>query len=521
MLSRRYQLLLLAIVLLAVYYPTNFAEVSSLDDREMIIWLQSLDNWSFHDIFFPSAADGNYYYRPLLMLTYYLDKELWAFSSAIMQLENVLLHLLNSLLVFVFARNLLPETERPTSYVPLVAALCFALHPLAVEPVGWISGRTDVFAGMFVLMSAVALLQYKSVHKFYYALVALVALACGILSKEVALGFVPGAFLLLIAKQKGQHELIAANEIFWARFKKIGGFLLLAGGMLLVFFGLRSLAYTSSSSRISMTLQFMFNDLYHTLFVFLRAFGFYLKKLYWPFPLNLAILEVDPLYELLAIPLVLLCFWIASRRTLTSGTFIAGIFLIMPALPIAFNQIAWTPYAERYVYIASAFIIISSVFFLREYVNNCHYPTAIKFGIISLLIFMGIATFQRNMVMQTNLTRFKDMVKKSPDFNVAWSELGEAYRQKNDLKNAEICFRKACSIYSFSYNEIFDLNLAKVLSDQGKYDEAADVYTKIFNKEEKSPRARKHYEEFLQKRKAADLQQGFNAPHSTRQEGSR
>lgn len=501
MLSRRYQLLLLALVLLAVYYPTNFAEVSSLDDSEMIVWLHGLDNWSLRDLFFPSAANGNYYYRPLLMLTYFLDKEVWSLNASIMQLENVLLHLVNSLLVFAFARNLLPEVERPTSFAPLVAALCFALHPLAVEPVGWISGRTDVFAGMFILMSAVALLKYKLEHNFFYVFVALVALVCGTLSKEVAVGFVPGAFLLLIAKQKGQHEPTTANEIFWARFKKIGGFLLLAGGMSLVFFGLRSLAYTSSSSRISMTLQFMFNDLYHALFVFLRAFGFYLKKLYWPFPLNLAIIEIDPLYELLAIPLVLLCFWIASRRTLGSATFIAGIFLIMPALPIAFNQIAWTPYAERYVYIASAFIAIASVFYLRERLNNCHYPLLIKSGIFLFLVFMGAATFQRNMVMQTNLTRYMDMVKKSPDFNVAWNELGEAYRLKNDLKNAEISFRKASSIYSFSYNEKFDLNLAEVLSDQGKYDEAADVYAKIFKKGEKSPRALKHYEEFLQKQR--------------------
>lgn len=499
MLSRRYQLLLLTIVVLAVYYPTNFAEVSSLDDRDMLVWLRSLGNWSLHDLFFPSAVDGNYYYRPLLMLTYYLDKVFWSLSASIMQLENVLLHLINSLLVFSFARNLLPDVERPTSFAPLVAALCFALHPLAVEPVGWISGRTDVFAGMFVLMSAVALLKYKLEHKFVYALVAFVTLALGMLSKEVALGFIPGAFLFLIAKQKNHKELTATKEIFLARFKKIGGFLLLVSGTLLVFFGLRSLAYTSSSSRISMTLQFMFNDLFHTLFVFLRAFGFYLKKLYWPFPLNLAILEVDPLYELLAIPLVILCFWIASRRTLVSATFITGLFLIVPALPIAFGQIAWTPYAERYVYVASAFIVISSVFFLREHLNNCQYPMAVKFGTISLLIFMGVATFQRNMVMQTNLTRYMDTVEKNPDFNVAWNELGDAYRIKNDLKNAEISYRKASSIYSFSYNEIFDLNLAEVLSDQGKYDEADAVYRKIFKDRDKTARAVKHYEEFLQK----------------------
>lgn len=502
MLSRRYQLLLLASVLLAVFYPTNFSEFNNIDDCEMIAGLQNLGNWSLHDLFFPTVAKGQYY-RPLLRLSFYLDKELWSLSSSVMHLENVLLHLVNAFLVYALARILLPEAERSTSFVPLVAALVFALHPLAVEPVGWVSGRTDVLAATFVLLSAVALLKFKLEHKKFFGLLALVALALGMLSKEVALGFVPGAFLLLTAKAPGKEEFTAATDKFLARAKKIGVYLLLSGGALLIFFGFRALAFTSNSSKIGMTLQFMFNDLYATLFVFLRIFGFYLKKLYWPFPLNFAIIEIDPLYELLAIPLLILCCWIVSRRTLISATFIAGLFFILPALPIAFNQIAWTPYAERYLYVASAFIVVASVFYCREQLKDCHYPHAVTIGIFLLIIGMGVATFQRNMVMRTNLALYTDTVKKSPDFSYVWNLLGVAYYNQHDLKNAEINFRKASLMYHFYYDEIFDLNLAGVLTDQGKFEEAADVYTKIFKKGDKSARAVKHYKEFLQKSKGA------------------
>lgn len=503
MLSRRYQLLLLASVLLAVFYPTNFSEFNNIDDNEMVAGLQTLGSWSLRDLFFPAAAKGQYY-RPLLALSYYLDKEFWALSTSMMHLENVLLHLLNSFLVFALARILLPAAERLTSFVPLVAALVFALHPLAVEPVGWVSGRTDVLAATFVLLSAVALLKFKLEHKKIFALLALVALVLGMLSKEVALGFVPGAFLLLIAKTPGKEEFTAAaTDKFWTRAKKIGAYLLLSSGALLVFFGFRALAFTSNSSKISMTLQFMFNDLYATLFVFLRAFGFYLKKLYWPFPLNFAIVEIDPLYELLAIPLLLLCCWIVSRRTLISATFIAGLFFILPALPIAFNQIAWTPYAERYLYVASAFIVIASVFYCREHLKDYHNQRAVTIGIVLLIIGMGVATLQRNMVMRTNLALYTDTVKKSPGFSYAWNLLGVAYYNQHDLKNAEINFKKASSTYSLYYNEAFDLNLANVLSDQGKFDEAAAVYAKIFKKGDKSALVAKNYEEFLQKSKGA------------------
>lgn len=511
MLSKRYQLLLLAVMLLAVFYPTNFSEFNNIDDCEMTTNLQNLGSWSLHGLFFPAEAHGQYY-RPLLSLSFYLDKAFWSLNPSMMHLENVLLHLINALLVYTFSRNLLAENERQTSFAPLVAALVFALHPLAVEPVGWVSGRTDVLAATFVLLSAVALLKFKLEHKKFFGLLALVALVLAMLSKEVALGFVPGAFLLLIAKTPGKDAFTGATDKFWSRAKKIGVSLLLSGGALLIFFGFRSLAFTSNSSKIGLTIQIMLNDLYYTFFVFLRTFGFYLKKLYWPFPLNFAIVEIDPLYELLAIPLLLLCCWIVTRRTLISATFIAGLFFILPAMPIAFNQIAWTPYAERYLYVASAFIMIASVFYCREHLKGDHNPRAVTVGIVLLIIGMGVATFQRNMIMRTNLALYTDTVNKSPDFSYAWNLLGVAYYKQGDLKKAETHFRKALSMYRLYYDVIFDLNLAGVLTDQGKFDEAADIYTKIFTSGDKSARVMNHYEEFLQKRKAAMNRPGFSPP---------
>ena len=104
-------------------------------------------------------------------------------------------------------------------------------------------------------------------------------------------------------------------------------------GLVLLYVLLRKYAYSSHAARIGMTLKFIFNDLDHTLFVFFRDFGFYMKKMFWPFPLNFAIVEVDPLYELLAVPVVLLCCLLAIRRTLISAVFLAGVVMLTPSFP--------------------------------------------------------------------------------------------------------------------------------------------------------------------------------------------
>ena len=101
-----------------------------------------------------------------------------------------------------------------------------------------------------------------------------------------------------------------------------------------------------------------------------RLLGFYVKKIFFPWPLNFAILSVDPVYELLGMVLAIVCAWSLFSKKYAASFFLAGVFLIAPAFPIAFNHIAWTPYAERYVYVASGMIAIASILFINDRIKN-------------------------------------------------------------------------------------------------------------------------------------------------------
>ena len=462
MIKTRYQVILLAAVVLGVFYPTVFAEFCIVDDVEMVNNLERMTSWSLKGVFTPGVA-GGLYYRPLIHLSFIADKYVFGLDPVIMHLENIIIHLVNSILVYLMARHILLLREKTDTYVPLVAALLFAIHPVNTEAVNWISARTDLLAGSFVLAGTVLLLQYRASQDKKYLIFASTAILFGMLSKEVALAFLPGLVLILTARNKtDDHCENADTSHGWELFiKRHWITLLLCISTISLFFILRSLAFTSNYSKIGLTLKFIFNDLTHSIFIVLRAFGFYLKKLFIPYPLNFSIMEADPLYELMAIPLVFICIYIASRRTMVSAVFIAGIILITPSFVIAFNQIAWTTYAERYLYVPSAFIITSGILFLKD---NFAFPNnAIRNAIVAtILLFMTVTTITRNITWQTNRALLKDTAEKSPWAKDAQVLYGILLAQANAYENALQQADKADTISRIEYDDRSDMIRAYV-----------------------------------------------------------
>lgn len=478
MLNRRYQILLIIFLVLGVFYPTLFAEFTSIDDVMRAEGLMDLDKWSLKQVFFP-VTHGGLYYRPLIDLTFYLDKDLWFLDPGFMHLENILLHLANALLVFFIMRCLTPEQEREQSLVPFVAGCIVAVHPLSTEAVNWVSGRCDLMAGTFILLSTLFIFYYKIRRNRWYLFLASLSLLAGLLSKEVALALLPGLFLILAAREDSAEPKLRSGFTPRALLSICGLFLCLFFMTLLFVYFFRSHAYSSSSGKIGLTLKIIANDPVHSLFVCLRAFGFYLKKLYQPFPLNFGIVEVDPLYELLAIPLVIYCAYLLVKRSLNGAIFLTGIFLIAPALPIAFNQIAWTPYAERYIYVSSAFIVMAGMLFVRDCLKARdlpHLSTVVVFLLIAVLV---TATSRRNITWMKNLTLFQDTVAKSPNFNLALNQLGIALFNTHNYSQARQQFDSAGAQPTVGYNEWSNINLAAITMAEGNTDQAIKQYENI------------------------------------------
>jgi len=105
---------------------------------------------------------------------------------------------------------------------------------------------------------------------------------------------------------------------------------------------------------------------------------------------------------------------LAAWRSQAAILFLAGIALLLPALPLVHNQIAWAPYAERYMYVSSAFWIASITVGIDSLTNRSLRITGVVLCLL-LIPTAAIISHKRSTTWQTNIALFGDSAQKSPN----------------------------------------------------------------------------------------------------------
>jgi hypothetical protein len=130
-------------------------------------------------------------YYPLLFTSFWLEHRLWGFEPLGYHLDNVLLHACNAILLGL----ILSVLRVPGAF--WVAAL-FAVHPVHVESVAWVTERKNVLSGFFCLGSALAYLEFTRERRRAVYAVALALFACALLAKT-ATATLPVALAIVAA----------------------------------------------------------------------------------------------------------------------------------------------------------------------------------------------------------------------------------------------------------------------------------------------------------------------------------
>lgn len=459
------QLILLCLAVGLAYSPAFRAEPCLLDDLVMLKGLQDDAPLDLKGLLALPSTTRFTYTRPLLAVSYWCSQTFWNANPQAMHTENVVFHLLNVLLLFWLIRLSLTGDEQSNSFIPFLGALLFALHPIATESVNWISGRTDLIAGACLLGTTIALVKWRNNrNRWWLFLSALLLLAGAIKTKEVAWGFVlilP--FFLAVPYDSATHTfkkfleafsriekllfltaialsyLLAAVILsFWpvvalsailgliVLYKKqrlrplpkttylLLTVLLVIAGTLLPFGA--KLAHQSTagiSSNFTRTLLLISLDFDNSMGLFSAALAFYLKKFFLPLPLSFSIGFIASEYLFGGIAIIILTAFLIAWRSRAAILFLAGIAVLLPALPLVHNQIAWAPYAERYIYISTSFWIAS----LAVAFSSVRQPSLRTiYSILCLLVIPASAliTYKRSKTWQTNVTLFEDTTLKSP-----------------------------------------------------------------------------------------------------------
>ncbi len=175
----------LTLLVLIVFWGVHRYPFFSADDPGYVLrnplTLQGF-TWSGIVTAFTTIQVSNYH--PLTMISLMIDQSIFDSNAGGFHLTSLALHLSNTILLFVILR-------RTTSQIwpsAIVAAL-FAVHPLHVEPVVWISSRKDVLSGFFGLWTIWWYVRYVENQDKRYYLLAVASLALGLLSKQMLVTF--------------------------------------------------------------------------------------------------------------------------------------------------------------------------------------------------------------------------------------------------------------------------------------------------------------------------------------------
>ena len=338
----------LALVTRLVYEPVFHAQFIGFDDPNYVtanphvlsgITLANL-RWAF-----VTTHTGNW--QPLTWISLMLDSQFFGPRAGAFHAVNLLLHVANTLLLFLWLHYATGARWRGA----LVAAL-FALHPLHVESVAWITERRDMLSTLFWMLALLGYTDYAKTGRVSRYFIALLLFGIGLMAKPMLVSL-PCVLLLLD---------------YWPlrRFAERGTFRLLIEKLPFLAFSIASSAVT-----LLVTREQAMTPL-DTVPIFLRAenaalaYTAYIGKMFWPaglaviYPYNLHPSPVHALVSLAALMIASVAV-ISTRRSkpyLFTGWFW---FLVTLAPVIGIMQVGLQAMADRWTYIPfiGLFIILA------------------------------------------------------------------------------------------------------------------------------------------------------------------
>jgi len=448
--------LILVLAVFAVYTPVWWAGYVWDDDVHLTANPCIVGPLGLKEIWTTHAAS----ICPLTLTTFWAEYALWGLAPLPYHLVNVLLHAVCALVLW----RLLWSLQVPGAWL---GAAIWALHPLQVESVAWISEMKSTQSGLFYLLTILFFVKWlRNKESWTYAWTLLfAALAMASKSPTVVL---PLVLCLCAWWVEGRWT--------WRNLARVAPFLLLsvaACALTLWTYGLNP-AVTSDPRVV------------HTLPGQLVAGGtetwFYLGKLVWPHPL----MTIYPLWELdagqplsyvplLVVGVVLLLLW-SYRESGARPYFFAFAYFLVALLPDL--KLADSYVADHYEYLASmGFLALAGACFAR--LSSWVIPGKIDLqgaACVLLLSILGTWSWQRAWVYRNEETLWTDELAKNPKCWLGYNNLGLVFSGRGQLDEAIRQFQRCLEILpGYDYAEG---NLGDALLDEGKADEAIEHYQK-------------------------------------------
>lgn len=439
-------------------------------------------------------------WHPLTTISHMLDCQLFGVQPAEQHLVNLLLHTFSVLLLFLWLEKVTGNLWNSA----FVAAL-FAIHPLRVESVAWISERKDVLSGFFFVLTLIAYSRYTRQRTFWnYALMSILFVA-GLLSKPM-LVTVPLVLLLLDYWPLRRSENTSLVRLVSEKLPLFALALACSAATLVVQskgdFGLVSLNVLPLAWRITNALEASF---------------IYVRQMFWPAGLALGYSHPGklPLWEIVTLTASFLAIMVGVLALRKRAPYLLigwSWYLIMLLPVIGLVQVGGQSHADRYTYLPQIGLYIALTWAILDlttrWVNRGPVVTGVGLVALAALTWRTIdqvnywrdsetlwrhalAVSKDNDLAHLNLgmiladqkrvddaiAELEGVVSRHPNDADARMKLANSFAEKQDRTNDAI--REYEAVARIGPNPEAETELGNLLFGQGRIDEAIGYYAHV------------------------------------------
>ncbi len=443
-----------ALLAVVVYLPA-VGHQFVWDDFNLIVYNRESPFLAFQQSFWHGAGErlgADPYYRPLVNFSFRLERQIFGLRPGLFHLVNILLH---GVVVGLF--SWLVAWLSRSNWAGAIAGAIFGLHPMLVDTVAYISGRTDLLAALGLIGASAGIINYFSRGGWWW-IIALLGFGLAVFAKESAVGFL----------------VVVGVSVFLGRRIRVQQWLIVIAGtvaILLSYLVLRSLVLgnllgmelTGEAVRLVI---FGLNSFGQQLTMFLFPFG--QRLFYWyagVFDRVTGFALIGLLY--LALPVVMI------RRFFPQRALLGWLWSVVLLLPFAWIS-GFGP-AGRLLYLSGIGIVVLIVSTGEELIkNHRRYAGVLAILVSGWLMFTMPGFFQRMRWWRDEIGLFSRMVIDAPGYAPGHYNRAMALLGQGDTSGALVELRQAVACDSSAISAV--LNLAALLQKKGDWEEAVDLY---------------------------------------------
>jgi tetratricopeptide (TPR) repeat protein len=457
---------ILAITVAAYYQIINCGFIS-FDDSVYVIDNDMIKvGFSFESIrwAFTTQTDGNWF--PLTWISYILDTTIAGSSPRTYHVFNLIYHLINSSLLFAALYALTGNVNRSAIVMGL-----FALHPLHVESVAWISERKDLLSLFFFFLTVISYAKYRKHQCASKYLITILLFACGLMSKSMLVS-TPLLFLLLDYWPLGKYKSIFSKEFGSLLIEKIPFF----------FLSLLSGIITYNVQKHKAVVSFVESSLLINVKNALVSYCSYIYKTF--VPINLSVIytfpnEIPFLKVVTSISFLVIVSIMVLRRKERPYLMVGWYWYLVSLLPvIGIIRVGKQSMADRYTYLPHIGLFVLLVWGISElrFVSKVSRRTNIAI-VMCVFIVMSTITWNQVSKWKTSISLFNHAISVTDNNWVALGVLGYDYLTNNELDKAFVFLNKSLSVNPKNVMALYNMGILQ--NKLRNRDYALELFNKI------------------------------------------